>query len=261
MHISLLHIVFLVGNNSLFTVFFQYIPLFSVLTTSPASGTSCYRWKLKIPPKLVQTSVNIHIVTRESKVTWTYPMRDALSLQIMLHWKLLFFQQQIFNNATRKRETKYIYFCGYIKRWLSQFLFFCIFWIGLPAKPCSFSSISLNYRSAASAQTGSFWTAAAAALDANHPLWREGKKKKAAQSFGESGPKRANLPFFTEKKSSLTVHGHMSVLFCACTGDAAVVIHAWLIECGKPPQVTFFHSNKRAYSIAYHCLSLINYNF
>lgn len=126
-------------------------------------------------------------------------------------------------------------------------------------KAVQFLLDSLNYRWAASAQRDSLWIAPAAAWDANHPLWREEKKKeKAAQSFGESDPQRANLPFFTEKKSSLTVRGHMSVLFCACTGDVAVVIHAWLIECEKPPWVTLFHSNKRSYSTACHFLSLIN---
>lgn len=39
--------VFFGSKQQLIYCFLQYILLFSVLTTSPVSGSSCYRWKYK----------------------------------------------------------------------------------------------------------------------------------------------------------------------------------------------------------------------
>lgn len=85
------------------------------------------------------------------------------------------------------------------------------------------------------------------------------RRKKVNSILGESDPQKANMLFFTEKKRSLTVHGHASVLFSASTSNVTVMINAWLIECEKPPHVTLFHRNKRSYSTARHFWSFINW--
>lgn len=121
--------------------------------------------------------------------------------------------------------------------WLHQEM---IVWVLLHLMNVSFCKTvqflfdSLNYRWAASAQRDSLWIAPAAAWDANHPLWREEKKKIESRSVLRWIRPSKGKPavFHGEEKLIDGARSYVSVVLCVyrrCGGGDSCMIN-WMWE-------------------------------